>query len=249
MFTDEQAVLDNAMEYIKHFNKDESEYSETEQKFAALAAEYGSLLEQMCSIADMTDKAITDLLENSFHLKDRVYVDSLTGVYNRRYMEETLDYSIKTMSRFGGLLTIILLDIDFFKKYNDTYGHNEGDTCLREVAQSLTDCITREADFVARYGGEEFMVVLPYIDEAGARIMCERLLGSIESRRIPHRSSDIADYVTFSIGVTTIKVDYRHTVKEYIECADKALYESKANGRNRYTFAKFPEPGSENTAV
>jgi diguanylate cyclase (GGDEF)-like protein len=249
MFTDEQGILDNALNYVKQFNKAEGEYTDIERNYSTLVNDYGNLLEQTCSIADMTDKAITDLLENSFHLKDRVYLDALTGVYNRRYMEETLDYNIKTMSRFGGLLTIILLDIDFFKKYNDTYGHNEGDTCLREVAQSLSDCITREADFVARYGGEEFMVVLPHIDKDGAHIMCDRLLGSIKSKNIPHKSSDIADYVTFSIGATTIKVDYKHTFKEYIECADKALYVSKANGRNQYTFAEFSEENGESTAV
>jgi diguanylate cyclase (GGDEF)-like protein len=247
VFTEEREIFCKAMENSEQFTKEKcenidfGEYSALTKCYASLAVEYGKLLKQLCNTTDMAEKAITELLENSIDWKDRIHFDELTGVYNRRYLEETLAHSVKTMSRFNGLLSIIMLDIDFFKKYNDTYGHSEGDTCLRSVAQSLAESITREADFVARYGGEEFVVVLPYVDENGAKVVAKRLLERIRSRNIPHRQSEVADYVTLSMGITTVTVKHSHDPKDYIKCADEGLYTSKHNGRNQYTFVPFSE--------
>jgi diguanylate cyclase (GGDEF)-like protein len=130
----------------------------------------------------------------------------------------------------------MMIDIDFFKNYNDTYGHNEGDKCLRAVAKALTDGITRSDDFVARYGGEEFVVVLPNTEEGGARLIANKLLENVRDCKIPHTHSVTADHVTVSIGVTTGNVGHTQVGEEYVKRADEMLYKSKNSGRNRYNF-------------
>jgi methyl-accepting chemotaxis protein len=163
-------------------------------------------------------------------------IDQLTGIYNRRYLDGSLQKIIKILSRTGSSLSVLMIDIDYFKKYNDTYGHDAGDDCLRAVADALSQCIIREDDFVARYGGEEFVAVLPNTDENGAQLIAERMLEKVRECNIPHKTSDIADYVTISIGGTTDAINYLQHGKDYIKLADEGLYESKKNGRNRYTY-------------
>ena len=167
--------------------------------------------------------------------RDMSIADVLTGIYNRRFLEENLERLIKSLSRSGGKLSLLMLDVDFFKKYNDTYGHGMGDTCLKTVANTLANTVSRADDFVARYGGEEFVVVLPNADEHGASKVAERMLQNIRDRNIPHEKSDVERFVTVSIGGVTNTVAYSHTVNDYFKKADQALYKSKENGRNRYT--------------
>ena len=177
---------------------------------------------------------ISDTIDD---LVGKVHFDILTGIYNRRYMEETLNSVIKTMQRSGGgKLSVMMLDIDFFKVYNDTYGHTEGDNCLRSVAKAIEDSVTRDDDFAARYGGEEFTVVLPNTDKDGVRAIAERVLENVRKRNIPHEKSAAAPCVTVSIGVVTGDVKIMKTALEYIKRSDEALYVSKENGRNRVTF-------------
>ena len=161
--------------------------------------------------------------------------DVLTGIYNRRFLEENMERLIKTLSRSGGKLSLLLLDVDFFKKYNDTYGHGMGDACLRTVANTLAHSISRADDFVARYGGEEFVAVLPNADEHGANKVAERMLKNIRERNIPHEKNDVAPYVTVSIGSVTDTVEHHHTGSDYLKKADEALYMSKETGRDKYT--------------
>jgi len=165
-------------------------------------------------------------------------IDQLTGIYNRRYLDGSLQKIIKSLSRTGSNLSVLMIDIDYFKKYNDTYGHDAGDGCLRAVTNALSLCVIREEDFVARYGGEEFVAVLPNTDEKGAQIVAERMLEKVRECNIPHETSEIADYVTVSIGGTTDVINHLQHGKDYIKLADEGLYESKKNGRNRYTFMK-----------
>jgi methyl-accepting chemotaxis protein len=165
-------------------------------------------------------------------------IDQLTSIYNRRYLDGSLKKIIKLLSRTGGSLSVLMIDIDYFKKYNDTYGHDAGDDCLKTVAFILSECVIREEDFVARYGGEEFAVVLPNTDENGARMVAEKILEKMRDFNIPHKASEIADYITVSIGGTTSIINHLQNGSDYIKTADKALYESKKNGRNRYTFLK-----------
>ncbi len=161
--------------------------------------------------------------------------DPLTGLYNRRFMEEHLNKLIKSLSRTHGALSVLMIDVDFFKKYNDTYGHAAGDDCLREIADILRDTVKREDDFVARYGGEEFIAILPNTDGEGARGIAERMLENIVARAIPHEKNEAATCVTVSIGGATGSPEHSWDMEAYITCADKALYASKSNGRNRYT--------------
>jgi diguanylate cyclase (GGDEF)-like protein len=163
-------------------------------------------------------------------------VDPVTGIHNRRYMDENLRGIIKTLSRSDGTLSLLMIDVDLFKNYNDAYGHSKGDICLKCIAEVLRESLLRADDFVARYGGEEFVVVLPNTDENGARMIAERLLESIQDRNIPHEASNVASYITISIGVTTGIVQHTYSGDDYIKRADKALYISKQNGRNRYTY-------------
>ena len=174
------------------------------------------------------------LFANAF-IRTEVERDALTGIFNRRFFDNNMKRIISFLSRSAGSLSLMMIDIDFFKRYNDTYGHLEGDKCLRIVAQTLSQSIKRANDFVARYGGEEFIVVLPNTDEQGARLVADRLLGNIRNCNIPHEKNDAADCVTISIGVTTGKVTYTNNADNFIKKADELLYKSKQGGRNRYS--------------
>jgi len=175
------------------------------------------------------------LFANAF-IRAEVDYDALTGIHNRRFFDESMKRLISSLSRSGSLLSLLVIDIDFFKRYNDTYGHVEGDKCLKIVAQTLSHSIARTDDFVVRYGGEEFVLVLPNTDDQGARLIAEKLLQNIRDRNIPHEQNDAEKCLTFSIGVTTGKVTHTHSADDFVKKADEMLYKSKQNGRNRYFF-------------
>jgi diguanylate cyclase (GGDEF)-like protein len=170
---------------------------------------------------------------------DKINYDASTGIYNRRYFDENLSQVMKSMSRSNDPLSMMMIDVDFFKNYNDTYGHSKGDSCLKTVAKVLTQSLTRTGDFVARYGGDEFAVVMPNTGESGARSIADELLENVKNCNILHESSEIAPRVTISIGITTGKVDHTQTGDDYIRRADKMLYKSKQEGRNRYNFIEL----------
>ena len=179
------------------------------------------------------------MLENIRTLKteaEKIYFDAMTGIHNRRYFDEHLDRLIKTLSRSNGKLSLMMIDVDFFKLFNDTYGHKEGDNCLKAVADALAKGVTRADDFVARYGGEEFAVVLPNTDEKGACMIAEKLRKAVQDRNIPHIKNTATGCVTISIGVTTSNVNHEQTVDDYIKHADEMLYKSKQSGRNKYSY-------------
>ena len=183
---------------------------------------------------DEVDKK--DEVETLGEFLNMTIVDPLTDIFNRRFLIGHLRKIMKSLSRSNSKLSLLMVDIDFFKKYNDTYGHDAGDICLKTVADTLSHCITRIDDFVARYGGEEFVVVLPNTDEDGAGLIGEKILRRVYECNIPHKSSDVAEFVTVSVGGTTCIVKHSHTESDFIKSADEALYKSKQNGRNRYTF-------------
>jgi diguanylate cyclase (GGDEF)-like protein/PAS domain S-box-containing protein len=160
-------------------------------------------------------------------------VDPLTGVANRRFFDESFAKEWKQGLRYGTPLSVILLDIDYFKPYNDTYGHSEGDQCLQAVAESLKKVIKRPGDFVARYGGEEFVLVLPMTDSSGAMTVAEQLRHEVDSLHIPHVTSQVAPHVTISLGVATLVPNKDMTPRKLLIRADKALYQAKKEGRNR----------------
>ena len=178
------------------------------------------------------------LFANTF-IRNEVEYDALTGIYNRRFFDKNMEHIISSLSRSGSLLSLLMIDIDFFKRYNDTYGHVEGDKCLKIVAQTLFRSITRADDFIARYGGEEFVLVLPNTDGYGARLIAEKLLENIRNCNIPHEQNDAANCLTISIGATTGKAAYTHSTDDFVKKADEMLYKSKQNGRNRYFFEQL----------
>ncbi len=158
-------------------------------------------------------------------------IDGLTGVANRRIMDEFLDSEWLRAIRNKTSISFILIDIDFFKLYNDNYGHPEGDKCLKKVAAKLKDQFNRPGDLVARYGGEEFAIV--FADTENAEYVSNRCRRSIEELQIQHKFSQAADVVTISVGLCTTYPEKGSDPSSVIEAADKALYKAKAEGRNR----------------
>jgi two-component system, chemotaxis family, response regulator WspR len=159
--------------------------------------------------------------------------DGLTGIANRRYFDTVLEREWNAAHREKKGLSLILFDIDYFKKYNDTYGHLAGDDCLCQVAIATSQVIKRPRDTLARYGGEEFAVILPDTDELGAAFCAEQIRYAIESLNISHSSSQINSCVTASLGASTIRPHTQiSTSQQLIKEADLALYQAKREGRN-----------------
>jgi diguanylate cyclase (GGDEF)-like protein/PAS domain S-box-containing protein len=161
------------------------------------------------------------------------FKDGLTGIANRRMFDLRLDTEWVSARRSSQPLSLIVLDIDFFKQYNDLYGHVQGDKCLAKVAQTLNLAATRPRDIVARFGGEEFVLLLPETDERAAKKVAERCHRLIEKLDIPHEKSDVSQIVTASIGVGTINSPAEMEPQNFIQAVDKLLYVAKQNGRNR----------------
>ena len=167
-------------------------------------------------------------------LQQLASIDSLTQIPNRRSFDEVLEREWKRLEREKAFLSLILCDIDFFKNYNDTYGHQAGDECLKEVAKILDQVAQRPGDLAARYGGEEFALVLPNTNNAGAVYIAEIILSSIRTQKLIHESSQISSYLTVSLGIATIIPQGSSSPKWLIAKADEALYRAKLTGRDRY---------------
>lgn len=166
-------------------------------------------------------------------------IDSTTGIYNRRHLNTFLLREWKRLARENQPLSLILCDIDFFKNYNDTYGHVAGDRCLRIVAQALKNIIHRPNDLVARFGGEEFAIVLPNTDQKGVETISEKINATIEDLKIPHTQSNVSNYVTISAGAMTQIPQNQQTPNCLIHQADMALYRAKQQGRNCFVMANI----------
>ena len=159
-------------------------------------------------------------------------LDGLTGIANRRKMDEYLKHEWELSLRNRQPLSLIILDIDFFKNYNDTYGHPAGDECLKIIAKTISASLKRSTDFTARYGGEEFVVILSNTAQAGAAEVAENIRRGIEELRIPHSSSFVAGYVTVSLGTSTLLNFRNKSLSDFVKSADEALYAAKKAGKN-----------------
>jgi len=175
-----------------------------------------------------------DLQRDNLGLQQLAHTDKLTGLANRRRFDEILEHELRRAQRAGASLALILIDVDFFKKFNDRYGHPAGDACLQAVAGVLAGQVNRNRDLPARYGGEEFAVVLPDTDAAGAMAVAERLRHEIEALRLPHHESPF-DVVTASLGVSAIAPGAGDSPDPLglVARADRHLYQAKHAGRNR----------------
>ena len=165
--------------------------------------------------------------------------DGLTGLYNRRKMDEYLEQSWFKSLESKQPLSVLLIDIDHFKGYNDTYGHPAGDDCLKKVAQNIKEKLREDIDFVARYGGEEFIAILNNTNRDKAGFLAERVRKGIENLKITHASSEISNYITVSIGVCTLYQFSNKKLQTFIEMTDEALYKAKAEGRNQVKLYKY----------
>lgn len=174
-----------------------------------------------------------DLVAANKKMEQLSYLDGLTHIYNRRGFDRAASAEWKRMQRDGNILSLLMIDVDYFKKFNDHYGHQEGDDCLKLVASTLEGELFRPADIVARYGGEEFVVLLPGTDSEGAMKVAKRLVKSIENLNVEHVESEASDYVTISAGLACCTKEQKMTISRLVKNADEALYKAKSSGRNR----------------
>lgn len=165
--------------------------------------------------------------------------DALTELHNRRYFEMQLEFEWKRESREKKILTLMVIDIDYFKLYNDTYGHAEGDVCLKSVAQVLQSSLHRSSDIIARIGGEEFVVMLPNIDVDGAMTLANQMQDKLHDAKLTHATSPLGDNVTVSIGIASVLPDENATALGLFKAADKALYKAKTKGRNQVVIGEM----------
>lgn len=195
------------------------------QLIRAIAVQLSSLMQQK--------KAEEGLRSAYLELERAAKIDSLTQIANRRYFDECLRNEWTRLAREQQPLSIILCDVDCFKAYNDRYGHQEGDQCLRQVAKVINQSAKRPADLVARYGGEEFAVILPNTPLEGAMHLAERVRLGINDLRIDHEESIVSPYVTLSLGVSTVIPHRELSPLTLVRMADEALYQAKNQGRDR----------------
>ncbi len=194
--------------------------------------------EEHCCLIQITDSSASIkrekmLRSHSEILKKEASTDSLTGIYNRRFFDEHFAIAMAHSRRQKLPLSIFMLDIDFFKEYNDFYGHIAGDKALIKVAKTLKTQLLRATDIVARYGGEEFVLMMPNMPEQGAMQFAEKIRAAIFDIAIPHTKSRICQQISISIGVSTYLSDKDISLHNLLEAADAALYKAKQSGRNQ----------------
>ena len=204
--------------------------------------EYGLNLGAIDYITKPFNKAIVKLrIKNYLNLKIKndmleklSMYDGLTNIRNRRFFDETFEKTFSEIKRDKKSLAVLMIDIDFFKPYNDNYGHGQGDETLRKVAKALEKTIKRPTDFVARYGGEEFVILLKNIDKTGLQAVANNLLNAVRELKITHEYSKVEDFVTVSIGVSYYNSSSDITKLELLLKADETLYNVKNSGRNNF---------------
>ena len=204
--------------------------------------EYGLNLGAIDYITKPFNKAIVKLrIKNYLNLKIKndmleklSMYDGLTNIRNRRFFDETFEKTFNEIKRDKKSLAVLMIDIDFFKPYNDNYGHGQGDETLRKVAKALEKTIKRASDFVARYGGEEFVILLKDINKDGVEAVANNLLNAVRELKITHEFSKIENYVTISIGASFYNSSSDVTKLELLLKADETLYSVKNSGRNNF---------------
>ncbi len=178
-------------------------------------------------------RLMKELSQKNKELERLSFLDGLTGIANRRYFDKMMAQEWEDAIRKSTPLSLLMIDIDFFKNFNDTYGHLHGDDCLRQVANTLSDAVKSFANLVFRYGGEEFAVILPGIDADRAFSVAELMRGEVAELNIPHANSNISEQITISVGVGTAIPSHQAMSSELISRVDQALYQAKREGRNR----------------
>jgi diguanylate cyclase (GGDEF)-like protein len=178
-------------------------------------------------------KIAQELAVANQNLQRLVMLDGLTLIANRRRFDEYLQLTWRQMMRDQQPLSLLFCDIDYFKNYNDSYGHQAGDECLKQIAQTLAQAGQRPSDLAARYGGEEFSLILPATELTGAKNVAQRLQNQIAALAIPHQASHVADRVTLSMGLVCQIPCANSNIPQFLRHADQALYQAKTHGRNQ----------------
>ena len=192
------------------------------------------------------EELLKSLQLTNTQLQQQNIIDELTKIANRRHFDETLEKEWLRAKRFRTSLALLMIDIDFFKQYNDSFGHLKGDECLKRIATVLSNSLNRPADFVARYGGEEFCILIPETDMDGALTFAEKVHSAIIELKIDNPGSEVSKYLTISIGIAAIVPKHDDSYMDLIYTSDKALYKAKADGRNiirtKETLERNPKP-------
>ena len=192
--------------------------------------------DELAELIQNIDTMRIELNEKFSSMESLVDLDGHTGIYNRRYFDQTLDMEWTNAKYYSKVISLILFDIDFFKNYNDTFGHLEGDKCLKNISRKLCELFGDTSDIVARFGGEEFAIILPDQSEEVAIIKAETLRKAVIDLKILHPTSEVNKFVTISVGVATMTPSNESRRPTHlISLADQALYQSKAKGRNQVT--------------
>lgn len=233
-------VAEKSIEILKTFEIEPGDmrpYSqllqEANEELGKLNLSYEQLVIELKEAKEKSERLAKELSDANSRLNDLVYTDSLTGLYNHRYFQENLSMELSRAQRYNFSVSLIVFDIDHFKKVNDTYGHPAGDQVLKNIANAIKATI-RPSDNISRYGGEEFAVILPQTDIAGIKIFAARIRRCVEGVITEYENKKIM--VTISLGGTTFSPDQPEITKDILfETADRALYISKNNGRNQVT--------------
>jgi diguanylate cyclase (GGDEF)-like protein len=184
-------------------------------------------------LAELVEQRTAQLKAANIRLEALTRFDPLTGLANRRHFDELKELEFNRAKRHEQPFSVLMCDIDFFKLYNDTYGHAMGDQCLRDVALTMSALFCRSGELVARLGGEEFAVLLPGQTRDQALESAERLRTLLGNQKLPHSASTVSPYVTLSIGIAELDVTTMQRFDQLLQSADKALYRAKSQGRNR----------------
>lgn len=206
----------------------------SETVFQAKVRAMQRLIEMQRSLVEVTRK----LDAANAELQRLSTTDALTGIANRRALDDFLSRAWRRCLRVKKPLSLVMLDIDYFKLFNDKYGHQAGDDCLQRVATQIARAAPRASDLAARYGGEEFMLVLGETDQDGALWMAERVRQMVADLKVPHYATD-SKFVSVSCGVVTVIPDEKRTVEALIQSADAALYQAKRGGRDRVVAGEY----------
>ena len=209
--------------------------NDVEKKFLGTLCIARNIME-LKAVEEELLKTQNRLMEAVENLKELSTIDGLTEIANRRFFDEYSEKEWKRAQRDKKSFSVIMIDLDSFKLYNDTYGHQQGDLCLKKVAAVIKGAMKRPADLAARYGGEEFVLVLPETDKDGACRLAENLRQEVEALKVEHKNNSYGKWVTTSLGVATEIVGPTKLFGDLLAKADKALYQAKDSGRNRMSF-------------
>ncbi|MEA5059637.1 MAG: GGDEF domain-containing protein [Candidatus Pelethousia sp.] len=239
LFEKEEQVRKRAEKVL--LSLDESIPAEFKKEFALLTSEYAQLLRQLRRLIRLSDLTTQGLNADREILLTKVNEDALTEIYNRHFLMTNLEDILEHLRENGEWISIMMLDVDYFKLFNDTYGHLAGDVCLRRVADAICKILSGKSGFAVRYGGEEFIVVLPGMNRACGENVAKDILEGIQKMNILHETSPIAQHITISIGFVSAIPLRGIDMQSYIDRADAAMYLSKKSGRNRITFLPLEE--------